>query len=199
MVRFCARSRSIFRDLKSLSTTWYQVFRVSPFLCYPTTLSQYFFTKLYSLDLSTRKTHLNLPLLMWFLMLLRPKRFLSFEEGFLSFKVTYTSILTFSYCCPPTFLIYKIYKMTASTIFTNWLYLLKKAEYSNSSQNTVSQSLLFRSDSCKFISPVFRRPTSSHHTNHQLVISIQYCTDFLETSCVISFTKETLFGSRTIS
>ena len=88
-VRFCARSQSIFKYLKSLSTTWYQVFRVLSFLCYPsTTISLHFFIKLSSLHLSTRPKHLNLLLLMQFLMLSKPKRSLSSEEGFQSFKVT---------------------------------------------------------------------------------------------------------------
>ena len=86
---FYARSRSILRDLKSLSTTWYQVFPGLPFLCYPSvTVSLHFFTTLSSLHLSTWPNYLNLPLLMQLLMLSRPKCSLSSEEGFLSFKVT---------------------------------------------------------------------------------------------------------------
>ena len=51
-------------DLKSLSTTCYQVFRGLPFLCCPsTTMSLHFFTTLSSLHLSTWPNYLKLPLL----------------------------------------------------------------------------------------------------------------------------------------
>ena len=65
--RFCARSRSIFGDLKSLSMTWWQVFRGPPFLLLPLKLYiLHFITTLSSLHLSTWPNHLNLPLLMLF-------------------------------------------------------------------------------------------------------------------------------------
>ena len=99
--RFCARSQLIFRDFKSLSTTGYQVFRDLPFLCCPsTTISLHFFTTLSSLHLSTWPNHLNLPLLMQFLILSRPKHSLSSEEGFLCFKVV-LHIHLISYHCAP--------------------------------------------------------------------------------------------------
>ena len=88
-VRFCARSQQIFRDLKSLSTAWYQTFRGLPFLCCSSiTISFHFFTSL-SLHLSKWPNHLKLFLLitMQFLMLTRSKCSLSSEEDFLSFKV----------------------------------------------------------------------------------------------------------------
>ena len=85
-VRFCAKSQSVSRDLKSLSTTCSKVFRGLPILCCPlTTISLHFFTTLSILHLFTWPKHLNLPLLMKFVMLSRPKRSLSYDEGFLIF------------------------------------------------------------------------------------------------------------------
>ena len=70
----CTRSWSVFREWKSLSTTRYQVFQNLPFLCCPlTTISLYFCTMWSSLHLSTWPNHLNLSLLIQFLMLSRPK------------------------------------------------------------------------------------------------------------------------------
>ena len=64
--------------------------KVYPFIVAPHQgyLSLYFFTTLSSLHLSTWQDHLNLPLLMQFLMLSRTKRSLNTEDGFLFFKVT---------------------------------------------------------------------------------------------------------------
>ena len=89
-VRFCARSRSIVRDLKLLPTIWY--FRGLPSHCCPSTFTLkclHYFTTLSSLDTYPyMANHLDLPLLIQFLLLSRFKRFLSSEGGFLPFNVT---------------------------------------------------------------------------------------------------------------
>ena len=91
---------SVFRDLKSLSTTRNQVFQGLPFRCCPSlVISLHFFTMLSSLHLFTPSNHLNLLLLIQFLMPSSPKRSLGSEEGFLSFMVTCTSILYYIWLC----------------------------------------------------------------------------------------------------
>ena len=113
------RSRSIFRDLKSLSKSS----EVYPFFVAPQqqlTISLHFFTTLSSLHLSTWPSHLNLPLLMQFLMLSMPKCFLSFEEGFLyPSRWHYTSILSFSCHCTPT-LISQPFSLPKFHYYTAW-------------------------------------------------------------------------------
>ena len=89
-VWFCARSWSIFRDLKSLSTTWVPSLWRSTLSLLP--LSNYISALLHhaiiTASLSTWPNKLNLPLVMQLLILSRPKRSPSSEEAFLSFKVT---------------------------------------------------------------------------------------------------------------
>ena len=99
MLAWIKRVLNGFRDVKSLSTTWYQVFRGLRFICCP--FNNYIPAYLHHAIIIV-SLHGNLSLLMQFLMLSRPKRSLSSEEGFLSSKVTYTSILWFSYHCAPT-------------------------------------------------------------------------------------------------
>ena len=93
----CARSRSIFGDLKSLSMTWWQVFRGPPFLLLPLKLYiLHFITTLSSLHLSTWPNHLNLPLLMQFLTLSYKAKTLPRFWRRLPI-LHFTSILSFSY------------------------------------------------------------------------------------------------------
>ena len=62
--------------------------------------TQYLFTMLSTLHLSTWPNHLNLPLLMQFLKPSKPNHPLSSEEGFLSYKVTLSNhfIILISLC-----------------------------------------------------------------------------------------------------
>ena len=86
LVRFCAGSRPIFRDLKSLSTTWYQVFEVYSFFVPPQELYRCISSPRCHHCISLHGQTISICLLS--LLLSRPKRFLSSEEDFLFFKVT---------------------------------------------------------------------------------------------------------------
>ena len=91
-VWFCARSRSILRDVLLLSTDWNHVCRNLPFLCCPSTTIQYLCISSpryhHCISLHGQTTSILMPLLMQFILLSSPKHSLSSKEGFLSLKVT---------------------------------------------------------------------------------------------------------------